>query len=78
MKYAIKLCIPLFVKVVTTVLERTSSGGFCSNDGIVHMTLPGLPFGGVGKAESITKWTMLWTMPLLNSIMKCIQQIIEC
>ncbi|XP_039979358.1 aldehyde dehydrogenase family 3 member B1 isoform X2 [Xiphias gladius] len=25
--------------VVNTVLEKTSSGGFCSNDGIVHMTL---------------------------------------
>ncbi|KAM9780527.1 aldehyde dehydrogenase family 3 member B1 [Neosynchiropus ocellatus] len=34
--------------VVSTVLDKTSSGGFCSNDGIVHMTLPGLPFGGVG------------------------------
>ncbi|XP_053708754.1 aldehyde dehydrogenase family 3 member B1 [Synchiropus splendidus] len=34
--------------VVNTVLDKTSSGGFCSNDGIVHMTLPGLPFGGVG------------------------------
>ncbi|MFT7797896.1 aldehyde dehydrogenase family 3 member B1 isoform X1 [Arapaima gigas] len=37
-------------KVVTTVLEQTSSGGFCSNDGIVHMSLPGLPFGGVGNS----------------------------
>ncbi|KAM4634745.1 aldehyde dehydrogenase family 3 member B1 isoform 1-T2 [Polymixia lowei] len=36
--------------VITTVLEKTSSGGFCSNDGIVHMTLPGLPFGGVGAS----------------------------
>lgn len=36
--------------VVKTVLERTSSGGFCSNDGIVHMTLPGLPFGGIGAS----------------------------
>ncbi|XP_039979350.1 aldehyde dehydrogenase family 3 member B1 isoform X1 [Xiphias gladius] len=36
--------------VVNTVLEKTSSGGFCSNDGIVHMTLPGLPFGGVGAS----------------------------
>ncbi|XP_077391794.1 aldehyde dehydrogenase family 3 member B1 isoform X2 [Festucalex cinctus] len=34
--------------VINTVMEKTSSGGFCSNDGIVHMTLPGLPFGGVG------------------------------
>ncbi|CAL9693950.1 unnamed protein product [Knipowitschia caucasica] len=37
-------------KVVNTVLERTSSGGFCSNDGIVYMTVPGLPFGGVGAS----------------------------
>lgn len=37
-------------KVVTTVLEQTSSGGFCSNDGIVHMTLQSLPFGGVGAS----------------------------
>ncbi|XP_027027671.1 aldehyde dehydrogenase family 3 member B1 [Tachysurus fulvidraco] len=37
-------------QVVNTVLEQTSSGGFCSNDGIVHMTLPGLPFGGVGAS----------------------------
>ncbi|KAF7698284.1 aldehyde dehydrogenase family 3 member B1 [Silurus meridionalis] len=36
--------------VVNTVLEQTSSGGFCSNDGIVHMTLPELPFGGVGAS----------------------------
>ncbi|XP_028254600.1 aldehyde dehydrogenase family 3 member B3-like [Parambassis ranga] len=36
--------------VVKTVLEKTSSGGFCSNDGIVHMTLPTLPFGGVGAS----------------------------
>ncbi|KAF7650582.1 hypothetical protein LDENG_00123520 [Lucifuga dentata] len=36
--------------VVNTVLEKTSSGGFCSNDGIVHMSLPSLPFGGVGAS----------------------------
>ncbi|KAM9393744.1 aldehyde dehydrogenase family 3 member B1 isoform 1-T3 [Pholidichthys leucotaenia] len=36
--------------VVRAVLESTSSGGFCSNDGIIHMTLPGLPFGGVGAS----------------------------
>lgn len=37
------------LKVVNTVLQNTSSGGFCSNDGIIHMTLPSLPFGGVGR-----------------------------
>lgn len=36
--------------VINTVLEKTSSGAFVSNDGIVHMTLPGLPFGGVGAS----------------------------
>lgn len=41
------------MKVVNTVLEKTSSGGFCSNDGIVHMTLPSLPFGGVGKVLTL-------------------------
>ncbi|XP_008283961.1 aldehyde dehydrogenase family 3 member B1 [Stegastes partitus] len=35
---------------VKEVMERTSSGGFCSNDGIVHMTLPSMPFGGVGAS----------------------------
>ncbi|KAL2101270.1 hypothetical protein ACEWY4_003031 [Coilia grayii] len=37
-------------QLVTKVLENTRSGGFCSNDGIVHMTLPTLPFGGVGAS----------------------------
>lgn len=36
-------------QVVNQVLARTSSGGFCGNDGFMHMTLPGLPFGGVGR-----------------------------
>lgn len=32
-------------------MENTSSGGFCSNDAIIHMTLPSLPFGGVGGCD---------------------------
>ncbi|XP_022071089.1 aldehyde dehydrogenase family 3 member B1 [Acanthochromis polyacanthus] len=35
---------------VKTVMEKTSSGGFCSNDSIIHMSLPSLPFGGVGAS----------------------------
>uniref|UniRef100_A0A8C9P4G4 Aldehyde dehydrogenase domain-containing protein n=1 Tax=Spermophilus dauricus TaxID=99837 RepID=A0A8C9P4G4_SPEDA len=31
------------------VLAQTSSGGFCGNDGFMHMTLASLPFGGVGR-----------------------------
>lgn len=32
------------------MLERTSSGGFCANDTIMHMTLTSLPFGGIGRS----------------------------
>ncbi|XP_067916286.1 aldehyde dehydrogenase family 3 member B1-like [Heterodontus francisci] len=35
-------------KVVKEMLDQTSSGGFCSNDNLVHTTLNTLPFGGVG------------------------------
>ncbi|XP_059498786.1 aldehyde dehydrogenase family 3 member B1 [Stegostoma tigrinum] len=35
-------------KVVNEVLEKTSSGGFCSNENMVQMTLNTLPFGGIG------------------------------
>ncbi|XP_009705495.1 PREDICTED: aldehyde dehydrogenase family 3 member B1-like, partial [Cariama cristata] len=34
-------------QVVNQVLEQTSSGGFCANDTIMHMTLTSLPFGGI-------------------------------
>uniref|UniRef100_A0A8C5P388 Aldehyde dehydrogenase n=1 Tax=Jaculus jaculus TaxID=51337 RepID=A0A8C5P388_JACJA len=37
-------------QVVRQMLARTSSGGFCGNDGFMHMTLPSLPFGGVGAS----------------------------
>ncbi|XP_069089061.1 aldehyde dehydrogenase family 3 member B1-like isoform X2 [Pleurodeles waltl] len=37
-------------KVVDAVLARTSSGGFCGNDGMMQMTLPSLPFGGIGNS----------------------------
>ncbi|XP_075785125.1 aldehyde dehydrogenase family 3 member B1 isoform X2 [Pelodiscus sinensis] len=37
-------------KVVHRVLEQTSSGGFGANDPMMHMTLPSLPFGGIGNS----------------------------
>ncbi|NWT53684.1 AL3B1 dehydrogenase, partial [Erythrocercus mccallii] len=37
-------------KVVNQVLERTSSGGFCGNDTLMHLTLTSLPFGGIGNS----------------------------
>jgi len=32
------------------IISETSSGGVCINDTIVHLTAPGLPFGGVGNS----------------------------
>ncbi|XP_052552337.1 aldehyde dehydrogenase family 3 member B1-like [Tympanuchus pallidicinctus] len=37
-------------KEVNQVLERTSSGGFCGNDTLMHVTLTSLPFGGIGSS----------------------------
>lgn len=37
-------------QVVKQVLARTSSGGFCGNDGFMHLILTSLPFGGVGAS----------------------------
>ncbi|KAJ1168738.1 hypothetical protein NDU88_000652 [Pleurodeles waltl] len=37
-------------KVMDTILARTSSGGFCGNDGMMQMTLTSLPFGGIGQS----------------------------
>jgi len=32
------------------IISETSSGSVCINDTIVHLTVPNLPFGGVGKS----------------------------
>ncbi|XP_029812914.1 aldehyde dehydrogenase family 3 member B1 [Suricata suricatta] len=37
-------------QVVKRLLAQTSSGGFCGNDGFMHLTLASLPFGGVGAS----------------------------
>lgn len=36
--------------VVDTVLASTSSGGACVNHTLMHLAVPGLPFGGVGDS----------------------------
>jgi aldehyde dehydrogenase (NAD+) len=36
--------------VQTEVLDRTTSGGVCVNATLFHITVPGLPFGGVGES----------------------------
>ncbi len=35
---------------IEKVVEGTSSGGVCINDVVMHMTVPELPFGGVGAS----------------------------
>ncbi|XP_071988116.1 aldehyde dehydrogenase family 3 member B1-like [Engystomops pustulosus] len=37
-------------QIVNQFLDRTSSGGFCANDGIIHTTNINLPFGGIGHS----------------------------
>jgi aldehyde dehydrogenase (NAD+) len=37
-------------EVQDAVLSRTSSGGACVNDTIAHLSIPELPFGGVGPS----------------------------
>ena len=32
------------------MLDRTSSGGGCVNDCVMHLGVPDLPFGGVGES----------------------------
>jgi aldehyde dehydrogenase (NAD+) len=32
------------------VVERTSAGGVCINHAVLHVAVPGLPFGGVGES----------------------------
>ncbi|KAM6255913.1 LOW QUALITY PROTEIN: uncharacterized protein M6G45_008212 [Spheniscus humboldti] len=46
-------------QVVNRVPEQTSSGGFCANDTIMHVTL--LPFGGIGT--SIPRNRVRWDTP---------------
>lgn len=35
---------------IDTILETTTSGGVCVNDTLMHLTVPSLPFGGVGPS----------------------------
>lgn len=40
----------IFTQVIKKMIAETSSGGVTANDVIVHITVPTLPFGGVGKS----------------------------
>nr|XP_055210622.1 aldehyde dehydrogenase family 3 member B1 isoform X2 [Gorilla gorilla gorilla]XP_055210623.1 aldehyde dehydrogenase family 3 member B1 isoform X2 [Gorilla gorilla gorilla] len=58
-------------QVVKRVLTQTSSGGFCGNDGFMHMTLASLPFGGVGRCllpcPSVTIWSNCNSVTCIHS-----------
>ncbi|XP_061856592.1 aldehyde dehydrogenase family 3 member B2-like isoform X2 [Colius striatus] len=51
-------------KVVNQVLERTSSGSFCGNDTLMHVTLTSLPFGGIGRSRP-------HNLPLASGVGSC-------
>ncbi|GJQ74165.1 putative aldehyde dehydrogenase [Trypoxylus dichotomus] len=36
--------------VIDKMIEKTSSGGICVNDTLIHVSVPSLPFGGVGQS----------------------------
>lgn len=36
--------------MIQKMIAETSSGGVTANDVIVHITVPSLPFGGVGES----------------------------
>lgn len=48
----------VFTQVIKKMIAETSSGGVTANDVIVHITVPTLPFGGVGK--SVADHLVLW------------------
>uniref|UniRef100_A0A8C3KKY2 Aldehyde dehydrogenase domain-containing protein n=1 Tax=Calidris pygmaea TaxID=425635 RepID=A0A8C3KKY2_9CHAR len=56
-------------KVVNQVLERTSSGGFCGNDTLMHVTLTSLPFGGIGRSKALNLLAP-WASVILPTVPK--------
>lgn len=45
----------VFTQVIKKMIAETSSGGVSANDVITHITVPTLPFGGVGKSGASTR-----------------------
>lgn len=55
----------VLTQVIKKMIAETSSGGVTANDVIVHITVPTLPFGGVGKSGAenlvpVTSGTLAW------------------
>ncbi|XP_062432526.1 aldehyde dehydrogenase family 3 member B1-like [Rhea pennata] len=60
-------------KVVKEVLERTSSGGFCGNDTLMHVTLTSLPFGGIGNS-GLGKYHGKFTFDTFTHLRSCLHR----
>nr|XP_025972941.1 aldehyde dehydrogenase family 3 member B1-like [Dromaius novaehollandiae] len=60
-------------KVVKEVLERTSSGGFCGNDTVMHVTLTSLPFGGIGNS-GFGKYHGKFTFDTFTHLRSCLHR----
>ncbi|NXE16906.1 AL3B1 dehydrogenase, partial [Lophotis ruficrista] len=61
-------------KVVKQVLERTSSGGFCGNDTLMHITLTSLPFGGIGRCTGLGMYHGRFTFDTFTHRRGCLQR----
>ncbi|XP_068541628.1 aldehyde dehydrogenase family 3 member B1-like [Anas acuta] len=60
-------------KVVNQVLEKTSSGSFCSNDTLMQVTLTSLPFGGIGSS-GLGKYHGKFTFDTFTHRRGCLQR----
>lgn len=45
----INACIYSYSKVISKIMNETSSGSFCLNDSVLQSVMVGMPFGGVGE-----------------------------
>lgn len=51
----------LTMQVISRLMSETSSGSFCSNDGVLQTLMVALPFGGVGKSVAAAECKLCQT-----------------
>lgn len=47
-----------YSKVISKIMNETSSGSFCLNDCVLQSVMVGMPFGGVGEALFLCDYSM--------------------
>lgn len=47
-----------YSKVISKIMNETSSGSFCLNDSVLQSVMVGMPFGGVGEALFLSDYSM--------------------